>query len=111
MIWIKQRDISNIMNMFNRAAEAGDALVAGELFDTLVQIASTSQEHMKDKKTLDAMQWKRISELTMKEIEGILSNPMMDLKTQLILGRKVMPIVGQAEQESVDYSEYVNNQL
>ena len=111
MIWLKQRDISRLVDMFNRAAEAGDALVAGELFDTLVQIASTSQEYIQEKKSLDAMQWKRISELTMKEIEGILSNPMMDLRTQLVLGRKVMPLVGQSEQESVDYSEYVQKQI
>ena len=95
MIWIKQRDITHIVDMFNRATEAGDALVAGELFDTLIQITETANQHVETDKSLDGMQWKRIAELTMAEIEKIVNNPMLTLQSQLILGRKVLVLVNE----------------
>ena len=93
MIWLKQRDISNLIDMFNRATDAGDSLVAGELFDTLLQITTTGRQHSQTGKPLDAAQWKRMSDTTMKYIEDILKNPLLILEGQLILGRKVLVLI------------------
>ena len=92
MIWLKTRDLDKLMDIFDRATEGGDPLVAGEIFDTLLQITVSGQEHAKDK-GLEGMQWKRMAEECKGRIEGILKNPMLRLESQLILGRKCLVLI------------------
>ena len=92
MIWLKIRDLDTLMDIFDRATKAGDALAAGEIFDTLLQITVSGQEHAKAE-GLEGMQWKRLSDESMRRIEGILNNPMLNLQSQLILGRKVLVLI------------------
>ena len=92
MIWLKPRDLDTLMDIFDRATEAGDAKIAGEIFDTLLEITVSGQEHA-EQEGLEGMQWKRIADESMRRIEGILNNPMLRLESQLILGRKVLVLI------------------
>ena len=91
-MWLRERDFSVLIDMFDRATKAGDSLIAGELFDVFLEIVNTGEQRSQQNDS-SATTWKRRSQKAREHIESILNNPMLNLQSQLILGRKVLVII------------------
>ena len=107
MIWLKLKDLDIIEKLFQAATHAGDSLIAGELFDVIVEVVHSAGRANENPALtqLQKMQWERVAVDAKARLESILKDPTLHLESQLILGRKVLPIAKAllpAEEKNVD---------
>ena len=94
MVWLKKKHLDTIEKLFIDATNAGDSLIAGELFDVILEVVHSAGRANENPSLsqLEKMQWERVAGDAKGRLESILKDPTLHLESQLILGRKVLPI-------------------
>ena len=68
-VWYRQRELFQLLNMFRRAVDHGDAAGAGSMYGCLFDLLQTARSHVDDRK--DGYAWKRMVTYLEKELDDI----------------------------------------
>ena len=77
MVWLKKKHLDTIEKLFIDATNAGDSLIAGELFDVILEVVHSAGRANENPSLsqLEKMQWERVAGDAKGRLEAILERP------------------------------------